>query len=287
MIQSMTGFGKSSIQLENKKIAVEIRSLNSKNMDLNVRIPSKYRENELGVRKMITDQLIRGKVDVFIFTESTNTEETKQQINKEVVQAYMSQLKELVPDKKDEDLLAISMSLPEVLTYKTEELDTEEWGSISETINLAVAQLTNYRTDEGGTLEKEFRLRIENIQKLQKEVDKYEDLRVSTIKERIHKKLEDLQAEIDHNRLEQEMIYYIEKLDISEEKQRLTTHCDYFIAELNEKDSSGKKLNFIGQEIGREINTLGSKANHSEMQKIVIQMKDELEKIKEQILNVL
>lgn len=285
MIQSMTGYGKTIVQLPQKKVTLEIKSLNSKNLDLNVRIPSIYKEKELDIRSSLSKELIRGKIELSIYIEVTG-EETTTKINKGIVDSYIDQLRqiaEISPDK----ILEIAMRLPDTLKTEREELDEKEWKSIAEGISDTLAKIVNYRTDEGKVLEKDFQGRIETIQKLSNEVTSLDPERLAYVRQRLQKAIDELKEDIDQNRFEQELIYYLEKLDITEEKVRLNNHLAYFLQELDAKVSNGKKLAFISQEIGREINTMGSKSNFAPMQKIVVQMKDELEKIKEQLLNVL
>lgn len=286
MIQSMTGYGKAVVECDDKKITIEIRSLNSKTLDLNTRLPFLYKEKELEIRKILSEKLQRGKVDFSIQTE-VNSVSKAQQINPDIIKAYINEFKEIVPDASDSDLLSIVMRLPDVMAFSSKELDEDEWNKVVKLMDEAVQNLNEFRVSEGKVLEQEFIQRIGIIQDLLVQVVPFEKERIQTLKERFTKNLEELAAEYDQNRFEQELIYYLEKLDITEEKVRLKNHCDYFIETLKTNDSEGKKLGFICQEIGREINTLGSKSNHSEMQKIVVQMKDELEKVKEQVLNIL
>ncbi len=288
MIQSMTGYGKSVLQLSTKKVTIEIKSLNSKNLDLNVRIPSCYKEKELEIRKKLATSLVRGKIDFSIYIEMT-ADETTSVINQRIVNKYIKQLKKLLPtDVVDNvELLKMAVMMPDALKTEGKELDKYEWDLINNNISLAIKEIVKYRTDEAASLEDDFRLRIRNIKKYLEEVEFLDNRRIENVKIRLQKALVDLKADVDENRFEQELIYYLEKLDINEEKVRLANHLDYFLQELEVKKSDGKKLGFIVQEIGREINTTGSKANFAPMQKIVIQMKNELEKIKEQILNVL
>ncbi len=283
MIQSMTGYGKSILQLPTKKITIEIKTLNSKNLDLNTRIPSKYREKEIQIRRKLAKELIRGKVDLSFYVETT-AEELTSQINKEVVSKYLHQLKGFGDEK---DLLSIAMRLPDVLKTEREELNEEEWNSIEITVNDAIVQLQKFRSDEGEALKFDFIARIEEIKNSLNAVIELDEERLLAVRERLLKAISDLKVTADENRFEQEMIYYLEKLDITEEKVRLNNHLHYFLDELKGDISNGKKLAFISQEIGREINTIGSKANFAPMQKLVVQMKDDLEKIKEQLLNVL
>ncbi|MET2986544.1 YicC/YloC family endoribonuclease [Aureibaculum conchae] len=285
MIQSMTGYGKAVTELSQKKVTVEIKTLNSKNLDLNVRVPSMYREKELEIRSKLSQQLFRGKVDFTIYIESTGSETTST-INQEVVNNYIDQLRS-VTEVSSESLLEIAMRLPDVLKTQREEFDETEWSEIEKTIDEAIDEVQGFRADEGAVLALDFTTRIKNIQQLSKEVSTLDEQRIAQVRERLEKAVLDLKQNVDENRFEQELIYYLEKLDITEEKVRLNNHLDYFLEALLSKDSNGKKLGFICQEIGREINTTGSKSNFAPMQKVVVQMKDELEKIKEQLLNVL
>lgn len=285
MIHSMTGYGKSVIQLPTKKISIEIKSLNSKNLDLNTRMPSLYREKELEIRKLIASKLERGKVDFSLYMEITG-EETSTQINKTVVKQYIKQLKEVV-DGDETELLKMAIRLPDAVTTERDEMDEDEWAEIAAEINTALEKIQQYRLDEGKSLESEFFDRVENISQLLEEVIAMDPDRIEAVRERLHKGVAELKEKVDENRFEQELVFYIEKFDITEEKVRLKNHLDYFIKALKSDDSNGKKLGFISQEMGREINTIGSKSNHAPMQKLVVQMKDELEKIKEQLLNVL
>ena len=287
MIQSMTGFGKSVLQLPGKKITIEIKSLNSKNLDLNARIPSTYREKELALRNMVAKALERGKIDVGLYVESTG-EKTNTVINKTVVNAYMTQLSNAASDTPSQtELLKMAMRLPDALKTEREELDENEYTSIVSNLEAALKEINKYRLDEGNSLKTEFELRITNLQRLLEEVIVLDVDRLADVKTRLEKAVSDLKVNLDENRFEQELIYYLEKYDITEEKVRLKNHLDYFTEALESADSNGKKLGFIGQEIGREINTVGSKSNFAPMQQLVVQMKDELEKIKEQVLNVL
>jgi uncharacterized protein (TIGR00255 family) len=285
MIQSMTGYGKSVLQLPSKKISIEIKSLNSKNLDLNARMPSLYREKELGIRKLIASKLERGKIDFSLYMEITG-EETSTQINNPVVKTYIEQLKTIV-DGDEIELLKMAVRFPDALNTERDEIDENEWQAIQKEINNSLDKIQDYRSQEGLALEKEFRYRTENIDTLLEQVIAIDPERIENVRERLHKGIADLKEKVDENRFEQELVYYIEKFDITEEKVRLHNHLEYFIKSLNSNDSNGKKLGFISQEIGREINTIGSKSNYAPMQKLVVQMKDELEKIKEQLLNVL
>ena len=288
MIQSMTGYGKSVLQLPTKKVSIEIKSLNSKNLDLNVRIPSYYKEKELSVRKKLATALVRGKVDFSIFVEMT-ADETSTVINHGVVKQYIQQLKGVLQTEttSDIELLKMAVKMPDALKTEREELDENEWKLIDIHIGEAIKEIVQYRLDEAASLELDFQERIVNIRKYLEEVKALDKDRIDHIKIRLKKAIDDLKVETDENRFEQELIYYLEKLDINEEKVRLANHLDYFLETLASPESNGKKLGFVIQEIGREINTTGSKANFAPMQKAVIQMKNELEQIKEQILNVL
>lgn len=286
MILSMTGFGKASLQLSTKKITVEVKSLNSKGLDLNTRMPSVYRENELALRNLLAQKLERGKVDFSLFVEVTG-EETSSKINAPIVKAYMAQMKAILPDADDTELMKMAVRMPDTMKTEREEIDENEWKKIQTVIDEAIENMLSFRTSEGASLEKEFTLRIENIRSYMNQALALDPERVTAIKERLQTAIDELKVNVDTNRFEQELIYYLEKLDITEEKVRLTNHLDYFLQTLNGSEANGRKLGFITQEMGREINTMGSKSNHAEMQKLVVMMKDELEKIKEQVLNVL
>tara|TARA_R110002049_G_scaffold74988_6_gene193178 strand:- start:6934 stop:7800 length:867 start_codon:yes stop_codon:yes gene_type:complete len=288
MIQSMTGYGKAVLQLPTKKVTIEIKSLNSKNLDLNVRIPSYYKEKELAVRKKLASALVRGKVDFSIFVEMT-ADETSTTVNKTVVKQYVEQLRNTlsIGSENDVELLKMAIRMPDALSTEREELDENEWNLIDQNIDVAITEIVQYRTDEAASLEVDFKERITNINTYLEEVKALDNDRIENVKTRLKKAIDDLKVDTDENRFEQELIYYLEKLDINEEKVRLANHLDYFLQTLASEDSNGKKLGFIVQEMGREINTTGSKANFAPMQKAVIQMKNELEQIKEQILNVL
>ena len=284
----MTGYGKSVLHLSDKKVTIEVKSLNSKNLDLNVRMPSYYREKELAVRKELASKLVRGKVDFSIYIEMT-ADETSTTVNKGVVSEYMQQLRNVVQtgSSNDVELLKMAVKMPDALKTEREELNEDEWAQINTNIQEAIKDIIQYRINEAASLEDDFKLRIKNIQHYLEEVKSFDDARIEFVKERLKKAIDELKVTTDENRFEQELIYYLEKLDINEEKVRLANHLSYFLQELDTEDSNGKKLGFIVQEIGREVNTIGSKANFAPMQKAVIQMKNELEKIKEQILNVL
>ena len=285
MIQSMTGFGKDVIQLPSKKITVELKSLNSKNLDINARIPSSYREKELELRNLIASGLVRGKIDFSLFVEITG-ESSSSQLNIGVLKSYMDQLRNAspVPIGPDDEveLMKMAVRLP-----APPELDPQEYEIIKNAVIKALEEINIFRTQEGVALESEFIDRINAISDLLEKVKEIDPVRLQVVRSRLEKAVEDLKVEVDENRFEQELIYYIEKFDITEEKVRLANHLNYFIESLSSGDSNGKKLGFISQEIGREINTIGSKSNYAPMQQLVVQMKDELEKIKEQLLNVL
>jgi uncharacterized protein (TIGR00255 family) len=288
MLLSMTGFGKSNGVFESKKVSVEIRSLNSKGLDLSLKIASPYKDLETDIRKMLSENLDRGKVDIGIFIESTN-ESLNSIINNEVATKYYSAIKKLNESwgEAPQDYLSIVLRMPEVLNTQTAELTQEEKKWILNLVNETCGKLNDFRAQEGAALKKEFELRIGEIRSLLSQIEAFEDIRILQIKERILKGLKELEHPgLDQNRLEQEMIFYLEKLDVSEEKMRLTNHLNYFIETMS-SPLSGKKLGFIAQELGREINTLGSKSNHGDLQRLVVEMKDNLEKIKEQVLNTL
>lgn len=286
MIQSMTGFGKASLQLPTKKITVEIKSLNSKGLDLNTRMPSVFREMELGLRNQISQRLERGKVDFSLYVEVTG-EETTSKINVPIIKGYINQMKAVIPNADETELMKMAVRMPDALKTERDEIDENEWKQIQTVINEALENIANFRKDEGASLEKEFQLRISNINNLMNEAVSYDAERVETVKTRLRTALDELKVNVDENRFEQELIFYLEKYDITEEKVRLGNHLNYFLETLNGTEANGRKLGFITQEMGREINTMGSKSNHTEMQKLVVMMKDELEKIKEQVLNVL
>lgn len=286
MIVSMTGFGKASKQLPTKKITVEIKSLNSKGLDLNVRMPSAYREIELSLRNKISQVLERGKVDVSLYVEMTGTE-TSSKVNAPVVSEYMNQMKAVLPNADETELMKMAVRMPDALKTEREEIDENEHEEIINLVDEALTNISTFRKDEGLSLEKDFKLRIENIRNYMNEAIALAPERIAAVKEKLQNAIVELKTNVDENRFEQELIYYLEKLDITEEKVRLGNHLDYFLQTMERNEANGRKLGFITQEIGREINTMGSKSNHSEMQKLVVMMKDELEKIKEQVLNVL
>lgn len=285
MIQSMTGYGKAEIQFENKNYILELRSLNSKGLEINARLPIHVREIELQLKKNVGEFLKRGKIDLSLNIENMSESNAKT-INVATVNQYIEQLKG-IEDIDRSELLRIAIKLPDTLKTEIEDFDKTEIELIETLLKKTIDALIKFRSDEGKILETEFNKRLDNLDGLCKEVEIIDPERSSKIKEKLKSALDTLQAEIDQNRFEQELIYYLEKYDITEEKVRLKNHIDYFKKTLSSDTSNGKKLGFIAQEIGREINTIGSKANHARLQKLVIQMKDELEKIKEQLLNVL
>jgi uncharacterized protein (TIGR00255 family) len=286
MIQSMTGFGKATLQLPTKKITVEIKSLNSKGLDLNTRMPSVFREMELGLRNQLSLRLERGKVDFSLYIEATG-EETSSKINVPIIKGYINQMKAVIPNADETELMKMAVRMPDALKTEREEIDENEWKTIQTVIDEAIENIAQFRKDEGVSLEKEFLHRIANIMTLMNNAVAYDAERVQTVKTRLRTALDELKENVDENRFEQELIFYLEKYDITEEKVRLENHLNYFIETIAGTEANGRKLGFITQEMGREINTMGSKSNHTEMQKLVVMMKDELEKIKEQVLNVL
>ena len=289
MIKSMTGYGKASGEFENKKITVEVRSLNSKQLDLNLRMPGLYKEKELELRSFLGKELERGRADVFINTE-TELEAADYVINKSLALSYYNDIKALTDITGDKtDILALVMRMPEILKNEKQKFDDKEWKKLLEITGIAINAFNQFRLDEGNSLKKDIETRIGLILNNLSEIEKYDSSRISATKEKLLKTLNEFvdKNAVDHNRFEQELIYYLEKFDITEEKVRLRTHCDYFLKTMELETSEGRKLGFITQEIGREINTIGSKANNADIQKLVVQMKDDLEKIKEQMLNVL
>jgi uncharacterized protein (TIGR00255 family) len=291
MITSMTGFGKAICELENKKITIEVKTLNSKQLDLNIRIPSVYKEKELSVRNYIVKSLIRGKVELSFYSELAGAEKTTR-INPETVKDYIEQLTTVagaVGVNNPELMFQMAVKLPDTLKTEFQEIDETEWVEIDKAFKQAVSELIAYREQEGKCLEGDIINRIKLIGESIPKIEKFEKQRIENIRTRITNNLNEFVSKenIDMNRFEQEVIYYLEKFDITEEKVRLKTNCDYFMESIKESGAVGKKLGFISQEIGREINTIGSKANDSDMQKIVVEMKDELEKVKEQLMNVL
>lgn len=287
----MTGFGKTEFEINSKKITIEIKSLNSKQFDINTRIPQAYREKELDLRREINDTLIRGKIDFSIYVESLG-EKGNAIINESVIKGYFSELSRLSSDlgvPVNDRLLEVIMRFPDAVRVNYETLDEEEWSIMHEHFQKALNQADSFRKQEGVAMETDLLKNVELIMKLLKEIEPFEQKRIDTIKSRLNENLDSLRlnGSVDVNRFEQELIFYLERLDFNEEKVRLSNHCRYFLDTLREPDSNGRKLSFIAQEIGREINTIGSKANESNIQRIIVQMKDALERIKEQILNVL
>ncbi len=282
----MTGFGKASLQLPTKKITVEIKSLNSKGLDLNTRMPSVFREMELRLRNQLSQRLERGKIDFSLFVEVTG-EETTSKINVPIIKGYINQMKAVLPNADATELMKMAVRMPDALKTERDEIDENEWKEIQNVIDHALENMLQFRKDEGVSLEKEFLHRIANIMTLMNNAVAYDKERIETIKTRLRTAIDEIKVSVDENRFEQELIFYLEKYDITEEKVRLENHLNYFIETLAGTEANGRKLGFITQEMGREINTMGSKSNHTEMQKLVVMMKDELEKIKEQVLNVL
>jgi uncharacterized protein (TIGR00255 family) len=282
----MTGFGKATLQLPTKKITVEIKSLNSKGLDLNTRMPSVFREMELGLRNQLSARLERGKIDFSLYIEATG-EETSSKINVPIVRGYINQMKVVIPNADETELMKMAVRMPDALKTERDEIDENEWKKIQTVIDEALENIAQFRKDEGVSLEREFLHRIANIMTLMNNAVSYDAERVETVKTRLRNALDELKENVDENRFEQELIFYLEKYDITEEKVRLENHLNYFIETIAGTETNGRKLGFITQEMGREINTMGSKSNHTEMQKLVVMMKDELEKIKEQVLNVL
>lgn len=292
MVRSMTGFGKTTVESGNKKIIIEIKSLNSKQLDLNLRLPNLFKEKEMEIRGMVKEKLDRGKVDMNIYFDNSETDKDVS-VNSTVVMQYFNQMMDIStklgiePDK--DGLLQTIMRFPDTLQVKSEELAEEEWSQLQKGIEKALEEINKFRTQEGKALIKDIIHRVELIQQLASEVPQFEVKRVETIRQKLLEKINEWAEvkNIDQNRLEQEIIYYLEKLDITEEKVRLANHCKYFLETIDKEEAPGRKIGFIAQEIGREINTMGSKANDHDIQKLVVRMKDELEKIKEQSLNVL
>lgn len=290
MLESMTGFGKASVAFANKKITAEIRSLNSKQFDLSIKLPSLYRDKELALRNVLSEKLGRGKVDLSIYTEVSEGEK-RVTINQSLALSYLEEIKLLAAKgglHSDNDFLSVLLGMPDVLQSERAELTEEEWKAVEQVVSDATDAMLTFRRDEGRRLADDIALRISLIESYRKEVETYLPERLKSVRDRIEKNVYDLLSEeqIDKNRLEQEIIYYLEKLDITEEHIRLKGHCEYFTETMMAPEDPGKKLGFISQEIGREINTMGAKANHVAIQKLVVQMKDELEKIKEQLLNI-
>ncbi len=291
MIRSMTGFGKAELEVGNKKISIELKSLNSKQLDINTRIPALYREKDIEIRKIFSDTLIRGKIDFAIYVENLGDASTAK-VNEAIVKDYYAQLSSVQKElglPVTEAIMQSIMRLPETVKIVYEQLDESEWLMVRDKIIETIAELDKFRDQEGQALHVDMEANIAAIMELLSQVEPFEKQRIENIRSRIQESLKDLtlNGNVDHNRFEQELIYYLEKLDINEEKVRLTNHCKYFLETMDEPEPAGRKLGFIAQEIGREINTLGSKANESNIQRIVVQMKDNLEKIKEQVLNIL
>lgn len=288
MIQSMTGYGKVTESFGGKTVSVEIKSLNSKSLDLYTKIVPFYREKEIQIRQLVFEKLNRGKVDLSITIENTGVSKNTE-INKDLAKAYLEDLKALdkIIGQEPADYHTLILRMPDIFVQTNETLEETEIAFLMDLVSQSCDRLNNFRTQEGSALEQEFTEKIEEIRRLLTEVEPYEATRIETVRERIHKNLDEMMAaQVDENRFQQELIFYLEKLDVSEEKMRLANHLDYFL-ETMKTPCPGKKLGFIAQEIGREVNTLGSKANHVEMQKLVVEMKDNLEKIKEQVLNTL
>ncbi|AZB23288.1 MULTISPECIES: YicC/YloC family endoribonuclease [Chryseobacterium] len=285
MILSMTGFGRAEDVFEGKKITIDIKSLNSKSFDLNIKIPLRYKEKEFEIRKILNDRIIRGKVDCYVNIE--NLEESNDvKINKGLIDSYINELKNIASDGPDFEYLKMAVRLPDAITSRPDELTEGEWDALAKIVNAAIDRFEEFRKTEGSNLHEELNRNIQNIDKYLSEVIPFEEERIVSVKERYQKTLKEFEN-VDETRFYQEMAYFTEKLDISEEKVRLAQHLKYYKEVMDNESFNGKKLGFISQEIGREINTLGSKANHAEIQKLVVKMKDDLEKIKEQTLNVL
>ena len=291
MIKSMTGYGKAEFEVNNKKIILELKTLNSKQIDINVRIPPVYREKEIEIRKDLADRLIRGKVDLAIYVEN-HGEESNNSINEPILKGYFEQLKKINTDlglPTDQATMQALLRLPDVVKTEFETLDEEEWRVITEQLHKAIHDIDRFRIQEGKALENDIEANTKSILNLLGQITPYEEQRLETVKSRLNENLAklDLNGNADQNRFEQELVYYIDKMDMNEEKVRLENHCTFFLETLSDSESNGKKLAFISQEMGREINTLGSKAYDSNIQRIVVQMKDHLERIKEQLLNVM
>lgn len=286
MIYSMTGFGKAVNQLSNKKIIVEIKSLNSKSLDLNVRLPQVYREKELELRKLLSDSLQRGKIDYSLYIENV-IEQNNTTLNPPIVKDYIRQMKDILPDADETELMKMAVRMPDALKTEKAEIDETEWQEIIKTTSEALVHINEFRASEGAHLQADMTNNVEAIRLKLNEISSLKDERTKAVKERLMNGLEELKQTVDETRFAQEIVFYIEKLDINEEEVRLNKHLDYFTETLNDNQANGRKLGFISQEMGREINTIGSKSNHAPMQKLVVQMKEELEKIKEQVLNIL
>lgn len=282
----MTGFGKAVNQLSNKKIIVEIKSLNSKSLDLNVRLPQVYREKELELRKLLSTSLQRGKIDFSLYVENI-VEQNNTTVNAPIVKDYIAQMKNILPNADETELMKMAVRMPDALKTDKEEIDENEWVEIIQTTEEALTYLNEFRVSEGEHLLNDMQKNVDTIRQKLNEVALLKDERTQAVKDRLQNGLDELKHTVDEARFAQEIVFYIEKLDINEEEVRLNKHLDYFVETLHEPVSNGKKLGFISQEMGREINTIGSKSNHASMQKLVVQMKEELEKIKEQVLNIL
>lgn len=287
----MTGFGKAICELDNKTVSIEIKSLNSKQLDIFTRVPAIYREKDLEIRNLLSSKLGRGKIEFNLSVEVTDAKNAAD-INTSVVKEYYKQLKEIGTEMDidyNDSILNVIMRMPDSLKPSKDELKKDDWLKIKDSINTAITALTDFRTQEGSALKTDLLLRVASIADKLKKIEPFEEIRITAVREKLLNNLKEFSEvdKIDNNRFEQELIYYLEKLDITEEKVRLSNHCNYFNEVIESKEAVGKKLGFIGQEMGREINTIGSKANHHEIQKLVVEMKDELEKIKEQVLNVL
>ena len=282
----MTGFGKAVNQLSNKKIIVEIKSLNSKSLDLNVRLPQVYREKELELRKLLSDSLQRGKIDYSLYIENV-IEQNNTTLNPPIVKDYIRQMKDILPDADETELMKMAVRMPDALKTEKAEIDETEWQEIIKTTSEALVHINEFRASEGAHLQADMTNNVEAIRLKLDEISSLKDERTKAVKERLMNGLEELKQTVDETRFAQEIVFYIEKLDINEEEVRLNKHLDYFTETLNDNQANGRKLGFISQEMGREINTIGSKSNHAAMQKLVVQMKEELEKIKEQVLNIL
>jgi len=285
MILSMTGFGRSEGVFEGKKITVDLKSLNSKSFDLNIKIPFRYKEKEYELRKLLNDRVQRGKVDCYVNLESLS-EVSETTVNEALVKSYMAELKKIASDGPEFEYLKMAVRMPDAIASKSEDLTEEEWNFLLKLVEEALENFGNFRQTEGKILQDELTRNIENIESYLSQVEPYEEVRMDAVKERYRKSLSEFE-QLDETRFYQEMAYYTEKLDISEEKVRLAQHLKYYKEVMHQESFNGKKLGFISQEIGREINTLGSKASHAEIQKLVVMMKDDLEKVKEQTLNVL
>ena len=285
MILSMTGFGRAETVYKGKKITVDIKSLNSKNFDLNVKVPLRYKEKEFDIRKLLNDKILRGKVDCYISCESLE-DSNEVTINQDIVKNYIEQLRSVASDAPEFEYLKMAVRMPDVLSTKSSELEDDEWKALLDVVQESVDRFIEFRQTEGNQLAEEIEKIVQNIEYNLSEVAQYEEERIQPIKDRYLSALKNFEN-VDETRYYQEMVYFVEKLDISEEKVRLSQHIKYYLEVMKNEDFNGKKLGFIAQEMGREINTLGSKANHSEIQKLVVEMKDDLEKIKEQTLNVL